>query len=214
MSTPRIRLFASNVHFVDTDFQRLQPLAPVNSTLGKLILAVILGMLGLFVLGFWSDQEWLVVLGLLGAVVVPLILLGVSSWLHPPAREEAYFDAEGLLLKLVPARESEPRREVRIPFAALQDLVMESKFNREGSRIHQWRQYRIRTHQEGAPPRDDQHLPPAAPGAPGPGADQPVARCGRTADPPRTAPGAARCADAGGALRFSRQRRPAARHVR
>lgn len=149
MSTPRIRLFASNVHFVDTDFERLQPLAPVNSTLGKLILAVILGMLGLFVLGFWSDQEWLVALGLLGAVVVPLVMLGVSSWLHPPAREEAYFDAEGLLLKLVPARESEPGREVRIPFAALQDLVMESKVNREGSRIHQWRQYRIRTHQEG-----------------------------------------------------------------
>lgn len=152
MSTPRIRLFASNVHFVDTDFERLQPLAPVNSTLGKLILAVILGMLGLFVLGFWSDQEWLVVLGLLGAVVVPLVMLGVSSWLHPPAREEAYFDAEGLLLKLVPARESEPGREVRIPFAALQDLVMESKVNREGSRIHQWRQYRIRTHQEGERP--------------------------------------------------------------
>ncbi|QZX80638.1 hypothetical protein [Metapseudomonas otitidis] len=152
MSTPRIRLFASNVHFVDTDFERLQPLAPVNSTLGKLILAVILGMLGLFVLGFWSDQEWLVVLGLLGAVVVPLVMLGVSSWLHPPAREEAYFDAEGLLLKLVPARESEPGREVRIPFAALQDLVMESKVNREGSRIHQWRQYRIRTHQEGEHP--------------------------------------------------------------
>lgn len=152
MSTPRIRLFASNVHFVDTDFERLQPLAPVNSTLGKLILAVILGMLGLFVLGFWNDQEWLVALGLLGAVVVPLVMLGVSSWLHPPAREEAYFDAEGLLLKLVPARESEPGREVRIPFAALQDLVMESKVNREGSRIHQWRQYRIRTHQEGEHP--------------------------------------------------------------
>lgn len=152
MSTPRIRLFASNVHFVDTDFERLQPLAPVNSTLGKLILAVILGMLGLFVLGFWSDQEWLVALGLLGAVVVPLVMLGVSCWLHPPAREEAYFDAEGLLLKLVPARESEPGREVRIPFAALQDLVMESKVNREGSRIHQWRQYRIRTHQEGGHP--------------------------------------------------------------
>ncbi|WP_236212417.1 hypothetical protein [Metapseudomonas otitidis] len=152
MSTPRIRLFASNVHFVDTDFERMQPLAPVNSTLGKRILAVILGMLGLFVLGFWSDQEWLVVLGLLGAVVGPLVMLGVSSWLHPPAREEAYFDAEGLLLKLVPARESEPGREVRIPFAALQDLVMESKVNREGSRIHQWRQYRIRTHQEGEHP--------------------------------------------------------------
>lgn len=152
MSTPRIRLFASNVHFVDTEFERLQPLAPVNSTLGKLILAVILGMLGLFVLGFWNDQEWLVALGLLGAVVVPLVMLGVSSWLHPPAREEAYFDAEGLLLKLVPARESEPGREVRIPFAALQDLVMESKVNREGSRIHQWRQYRIHTHQEGEHP--------------------------------------------------------------
>lgn len=151
MQQKRIRLFANNAHFTDNDFDRFKPLVrQPNTHRGKVFSACALIPFGLFLLGLVTEQGWLACIML---IATPILPFAVFWWLErgiPPDRVEAYAEQDGLLLEFECGHFPELSTAIRIPFAEIESITLESKAVHEGRHgTHRWRQYRIKTSRPG-----------------------------------------------------------------
>lgn len=154
MQQNRVRLFANNAHFTDDVFDRFEPLVrQPNTHRGKIFSACAAIPFGLFMLSVVTGHELLAGIMLLATPTLPFL---VFWWLErgvPQDKIEAYVEPEGLLLKFECGRFPELSDDIRIPFAEIDSITLESKVVHEGSLgTHRWRQYRIKTFRSGKSP--------------------------------------------------------------
>lgn len=154
MQQKRIRLFVNNVQFTDNEFNRYEPLVRQPSThQGKIALACAATLLGLFIFGVVTERDWMAGSMLVATPIVPFVVL---YWLGrgvPEDKVEVYAEQNGLLLVFECGRYPELSADIRVPFAEIDSITLESKVVHEGRLgTHRWRQYRIRTSRSGETP--------------------------------------------------------------
>ncbi|WP_439886666.1 hypothetical protein ACSX1C_14190 [Pseudomonas sp. MBLB4123] len=154
MRQERIRLYANNVHYTDGEFDRFEPLVGQPSThQGKVYLACVVSLLGLFAIAVVTGHDWLAAITLLAAVIVPFLVLHLLKRGIPDDEIEVYAEQSGLLLVFKCGRFPELSTDIRIPFVEIDTITLESKVVYE-ARLgpHRWRQYRVKTSRTGDTP--------------------------------------------------------------
>lgn len=154
MQQKRIRLFANNAQFADDEFNRHELLVRQPSThQGKIAMLCAAPLFGLFIFGVLTERDWLAGSMLMATLILPFAVL---SWLARGVAQdkvEAYAEQDWLLLTFACGRFPELSTDIRVPFAEIDLITLESKVVCEGRLgTHRWRQYRIRTSRSGETP--------------------------------------------------------------
>ncbi|MDZ4302082.1 MAG: hypothetical protein U1C13_10630 [Pseudomonas sp.] len=154
MQQKRIRLFANNVQFTDDEFNRYEPLVRQPSTHhGKLVLLCAATLLFLFTFSVVTKRDWLAGITGIATPIMPFVVLYLLGRGVPEDKVEVYAEQGGLLLTFECGRFPELSVDIRVPFAEIDSITLESKVVHEGRLgTHRWRQYRIRTSRSGETP--------------------------------------------------------------
>lgn len=151
--TSKVRLFAEDISFSSENFDKSSFFVePPKGFFGRFVIGVFVLSFLMFFYSLGSSREWVVVVSFFAIPTLPLFLLWLDS-LRPQDSHEAYFDEGGLYFVFKSVRHPRFNAELRVPIEDIESFIVESMDRNLGRLGHyRFRQYRIKTHRQGAMP--------------------------------------------------------------